>query len=92
MSLPPRPPDDAFLLHVSKHARLRLQQMGVDRADLRPLLADPEAVYRGTVAQGHVHQRGELAAVASYEPDRHRFVVHTVLWRTDDEYVRPDAP
>lgn len=65
---------------ISDHAWQRMEEMGLKRLDVLPVLLEPEQTYtsRGRVTL----QRGDLAAVTEGTK------VVTVLWRQKEEWKR----
>lgn len=70
---------------LTTHTWKRVQQMGLTRADVLSIIEDPEIDYYSK--DRRVACKGEYAVV--YNPETHAVV--TVLYRTFDEYVRPEA-
>ena len=68
----------------SDHAWDRMKAMGLTRADVLPVLLDPEQTYdQGDIPNpGRVYQRGELAAVVK---ERGKVLV-TVIWRDREKW------
>lgn len=76
---------------LTRHTWHRLQEMGLTRADVLQIIEDPEITYdtssHGTTEPRKIAARGPYAVVYNTYTN----AVVTVLHRTTDQYVRPEA-
>jgi hypothetical protein len=70
---------------LTEHAKLRMQEMGLNRVAVGLVANDPEVTYtQGDRGWARVAQRGDLAVV--FNPNTREIL--TVLWRSQERYQR----
>lgn len=67
----------------TRHARQRIEEMGLEVRDVLAVLLRPEVSYQQTRG-GHLWQRGAISVVTA----RDEAVVITVLWNRKDDWQR----
>lgn len=90
-------PENQYALtpRLTDHARLRCIQMEVNTKRVKRIVLRPSLV-----VPGPPELKAEFIATATYDPEIQvayvveadgRPIVITVLWNTQEDYVRPDA-